>query len=100
MIIFTKQKANKFSGFPADKNLLAFLVPWRQTKTHGQYFIGNLELKNHPNPHNLKWKTVSQFLIGKVVQKIDNVAALIDAWGSQFLIGKVLRIKIWLIKML
>ena len=66
LIIFTKQKANKFSGFPADKNLLAFLVPWRQTKTHGQYFIGNLELKNHPNPHNLKWKTVSQFLIGKV----------------------------------
>ena len=62
----TKQKANKFSGFLADMNLLAFLVPWRQTKTHGQYFIGNLELKNHPNPHNLKWKTVSQFLIGKV----------------------------------
>ena len=50
-------------------NLLAFLIPWRQTKTHGQYFIGNLELKNHPNPHNLKWKTVSQFLIGKVEQR-------------------------------
>ena len=48
----TKQKANKFSGYLADMNLLAFLVPWRQTKTHGQYFIGNLELKNHQNPHN------------------------------------------------
>ena len=54
---------------PSRREFARFLVPWRQTKTHGQYFIGNLELKNHPNPHNLKWKTVSQFLIGKVERK-------------------------------
>ena len=87
-------KSEQILRLPSRHEFARFLVPWRQTKTHRQYFIGNLELKNHPNPHNLKWKTVSQFLIGKVLQKIDNVAALIDAWGSQFLIGKVLLMSI------
>ena len=66
LIILTKQKANKFAGFPADMNLLAFLVPWRQTKTHSQFLIGKVEQDESGEYLEELRRIVSQFLIGKV----------------------------------
>ena len=74
-------------------NLLAFLVPWGQTKTHGQYFIGKVEHFTGVDPETGQPKT-SQFLIGKVehFKPIDFGNGYQSNLVSQSLIGKVEQI--------
>ena len=74
-------------------NLLAFLVPWRQTKTHSQFLIGKVELKGYNMDYDTlsTYSGLSQFLIGKVERRYKNEKNFYERQHtSQFLIGKVL----------